>query len=56
MRRPSDGGEAIARSPWDAPEIDGNVFLPGAVDRSPGDLVRARIVDADEYDLTAELC
>ena len=21
--------EAVARSPWDAPEIDGNVFLPG---------------------------
>ena len=24
-----ENDEAIARSPWDAPEIDGNVFLPG---------------------------
>ena len=46
--------EAIARSPWDAPEIDGNVFIPGATDLSPGDMVRVRIVEAEEYDLVAE--
>jgi len=46
--------EAIARSPWDAPEIDGNVFLPGETDLKPGDLVRVRIVEAEEYDLVGE--
>jgi len=46
--------EAIARSPWDAPEIDGNVFLPGETDLKPGDMVRVRIVEAEEYDLVGE--
>ena len=46
--------EAIARSPWDAPEIDGNVFIPGATDLSPGDMIRVRIVEAEEYDLVGE--
>jgi ribosomal protein S12 methylthiotransferase len=47
--------EAVARSPWDAPEIDGNVFLPGETNLKPGDMVRARIVEAEEYDLVGEL-
>ena len=46
--------EAVARSPWDAPEIDGNVFIPGATDLKSGDMVRVRIVEAEEYDLVAE--
>ena len=46
--------EAIARSPWDAPEIDGNVFLPGETDLKPGDMVRVKIVEAEEYDLIGE--
>ena len=46
--------EAIARSPWDAPEIDGNVFLPGETDLKHGDMVRVRIVEAEEYDLVGE--
>jgi ribosomal protein S12 methylthiotransferase len=45
---------AIGRSQWDAPEIDGSVFLNGEDDVAPGDLVRARVVHADEYDLWAE--
>ena len=45
--------EAIARSPWDAPEIDGNVFLPSETGLKPGDMVRVRIVEAEEYDLVA---
>jgi ribosomal protein S12 methylthiotransferase len=47
--------EAVARSPWDAPEIDGNVFLPGETSLKPGDMVRVRIVEAEEYDLVGEL-
>jgi ribosomal protein S12 methylthiotransferase len=45
---------AIGRSQWDAPEIDGSVFLNGEDDVKPGDIVRARIVHADEYDLWGE--
>jgi ribosomal protein S12 methylthiotransferase len=49
------GIEAVGRSVWDAPEIDGNVFLPGEGSLKPGDMVRARVVEAEEYDLVAEL-
>jgi len=49
-----ENGEAIARSPWDAPEIDGNVFLPGETSLKPGDVVRVKIADAEEYDLVGE--
>jgi ribosomal protein S12 methylthiotransferase len=44
---------AVGRSTADAPEIDGRVFLDGAVDLQPGDWVRATVTDADEYDLRA---
>ncbi len=46
---------AIGRSSADAPEIDGNVYLDGAFDLKPGDLVKATVVEADDYDLWAEL-
>jgi ribosomal protein S12 methylthiotransferase len=46
--------QAIARSPWDAPEIDGNVFVPLRSGMSPGDKLRVRITDAEEYDLIGE--
>jgi ribosomal protein S12 methylthiotransferase len=42
---------ATGRSPADAPEIDGNVYLDGETRLKPGDLVQATIVQADEYDL-----
>ncbi len=48
---------AIARSAADAPEIDGHVYVED-IDKSaisPGQLLRVRITDADEYDLYAEL-
>jgi ribosomal protein S12 methylthiotransferase len=46
---------AIGRSAWDAPEIDGSVFLNGETGVKPGDIVRATVIEADEYDLWAEL-
>ena len=46
---------AIARSAWDAPEIDGCVFLNGETRVKPGDMVKVRIGHADEYDLWGEL-
>jgi len=52
-----DGDQAIARSKWDAPEIDGQVFVegPGADALKPGDLATVRVTASDEYDLTAEI-
>ena len=47
-------GHIVARTRWDAPEIDGNVLLPYAPNMHPGTLLRARITGAAEYDLTAE--
>jgi ribosomal protein S12 methylthiotransferase len=50
-----EADEAVGRAKWDAPEIDGNVFLPGETGLLPGDLVRARIVEAEDYDLVGEV-
>ena len=49
-----DAEGAIGRSVWDAPEIDGSVFLEGGTALRPGDLVKARVINADHYDLWAE--
>ncbi|MFT5722606.1 MAG: ribosomal protein S12 methylthiotransferase [Motiliproteus sp.] len=46
---------AAGRSHADSPDIDGNVYLEGATQLQPGDIVRARVIDADAYDLWAEL-
>ena len=46
-----DEDGATGRSPADAPEIDGNVYLDGETSLKPGDLVQAKITRADEYDL-----
>jgi ribosomal protein S12 methylthiotransferase len=48
-----DANTAVGRSPWDAPEIDGQVFLPDEPALRPGDLVKAEVVDASDYDLIA---
>ncbi|MEE2688890.1 MAG: 30S ribosomal protein S12 methylthiotransferase RimO [Pseudomonadota bacterium] len=49
----TDEEGAIGRSQWDAPEIDGSVFLNGDVDLQPGAIVNARVEHADAYDLWA---
>jgi ribosomal protein S12 methylthiotransferase len=49
-----DADGAVGRSYADAPEIDGAVILEGETALKAGDLVRARIIDSDEYDLWAE--
>jgi ribosomal protein S12 methylthiotransferase len=46
---------AAGRSQWDAPEIDGAVYLEGVTALEAGDLVRARVSHADAYDLWAEI-
>jgi ribosomal protein S12 methylthiotransferase len=45
-----DGG-AVARSHWDAPEIDGNVYVRGKTGLKPGDRLSVMVEAADEYDL-----
>ena len=49
-----DDDGAIGRSTADAPEIDGQVHLPGATGLQAGDFVEAEITGADEYDLWVE--
>jgi ribosomal protein S12 methylthiotransferase len=45
---------SVGRSFFDAPEIDGNVFIDGDHGFKPGDKVWCVVTDADEYDLWAE--
>jgi ribosomal protein S12 methylthiotransferase len=48
---------AIARSAADAPEIDGNVYIEGegAAALKIGNFATVTVIDADDYDLYAEL-
>ncbi|WP_429060080.1 30S ribosomal protein S12 methylthiotransferase RimO [Aeromonas veronii] len=46
---------ATGRSFADAPEIDGLVYLNGETGLKPGDMVKVRIDESDEYDLWASL-
>lgn len=48
-----DDEGAIGRSFADAPEIDGAVYLNGLLDVKPGDVIKAVVDAADEYDLWA---
>ena len=47
----SDNGEVVARSQYDAPEIDGIVSLKTDDILVPGDIVPVTVTDATEYDL-----
>jgi ribosomal protein S12 methylthiotransferase len=49
-----DEDGAIGRSSADAPEIDGCVYVDSKTTLKPGDKVRVRVTDSDEYDLWAE--
>ncbi|MDP4909827.1 MAG: 30S ribosomal protein S12 methylthiotransferase RimO [Burkholderiaceae bacterium] len=49
-----DEDGAVGRSSADAPEIDGCVYVDSDTPLKPGDLIRARVTDSDEYDLWAE--
>ena len=46
-----DDEGAIGRSQWDAPEIDGTVFLNGTTDVTQGDIISVEVEHADAYDL-----
>ncbi len=49
-----DEDGAVGRSSADAPEIDGSVFVDSEETLKPGDMVRVRVTESDEYDLWAE--
>jgi ribosomal protein S12 methylthiotransferase len=53
--RASAAGEFLweGRTRWDAPEVDGKVYVKGSSVRE-GDIARVRIQGADEYDLFGE--
>ena len=40
---------------YDAPEIDGEVYIDGGYDVEVGDIVKVNVVQSDIYDLYAEL-
>ncbi|MGI9414537.1 MAG: 30S ribosomal protein S12 methylthiotransferase RimO [Hyphomicrobiales bacterium] len=48
-----DVDEAVGRSQWDAPEIDGKVFLPDGAHLPVGEIIRAEVLGAEGYDLVA---
>jgi len=50
--RPGEN-RAVARSKWDAPEIDGQVIVDAAAGIKIGDIVTVTVTDNDEYDLFA---
>jgi len=50
--RPAEG-RAIARSKWDAPDIDGQVIIDQAQGIKPGDKLSVVVTGSDEYDLFA---
>jgi ribosomal protein S12 methylthiotransferase len=47
--------EAVARTPWDAPEIDGNILVPLRPGMAVGDLIKVRVTNAGNYDLLGEV-
>ena len=50
-----DDDGAIGRSTWDAPDIDGSVFIDDAEGLAPGDIVRVLVDETDEYDCWGRL-
>jgi ribosomal protein S12 methylthiotransferase len=45
----------IGRTEFDAPDVDGQVFITSGRPLSPGDIVQARITDTLEYDLVGSV-
>ena len=46
--------EILARSKYDAPEVDGLVIIQEDLDVSPGDTLRVTVTDSTEHDLFAK--
>jgi ribosomal protein S12 methylthiotransferase len=46
----------LARSQYDAPEVDGNIYVQSKKKLKPGEFVKVRITDTLEYDLVGKAC
>jgi len=46
--------DGVGRTRFDAPEVDGLVYVKSKKKFSPGDIVKAKIIDTMEYDLVGE--
>lgn len=51
----SDNGEVVARTQYDAPEVDGVVHIQTQEPVVPGDIENVKIINADAYDLVGEI-
>ena len=51
----SDNGNVVARSEYDAPEVDGVVSIKTNKNVIPGDIELVKIIDATEYDLIGKI-
>ncbi len=51
---PDDGNVYVARTEYDAPEIDGMIFFESSREYLSGDMVKVRITGASGYDLMGE--
>ncbi len=51
---PDDPGQLLARTAFQADDVDGVTYLRTAGAAGPGDFVRARVTEALDYDLVAE--
>ena len=47
-----ENGLYYGRSQWETPETDGKVYIKLADGLEPGQFVRVRIIDAQDYDVT----
>ncbi len=45
----------VGRTAQDTPEVDGNAYIYSEYELKAGDIVKIRIIDADEYDITGEV-
>ncbi len=52
--KPVSDGVYVCRSVWDAPEVDGLMYVSSSKKHKAGDIIRARITDTYEYDLLGE--
>ncbi len=51
----TDEGVAIARSKYEAPDVDGQIFIEDVKGVRAGDIIKVEITNADEHDMQAKL-
>jgi ribosomal protein S12 methylthiotransferase len=49
-----DEDGAVGRTKADSPDVDGEVFIAEPGDATPGDIIRVKVIAAEDYDLWAE--